>query len=377
MPSGGVAEGRAGEPEAVGRGEPEAVGRGEQSDRGYRCAEEASSLGGLGARSRRERRTRLAAGPRAGAGRPPGVHLRALGSLRRRPSAGLPVAGRPIRRLREAGLLAVAGSLGLHPALGTARVLRAEVLGVRRAAAPQLLIPRLVVQRLVVARLAGCNGVGLVVAKLAVVYALEPRIGPARTGTRLIIEARVVVPLVRIGWASGLREAARATGAPGIRDWLGARGGKGLLGAGHRPDLPAAGWRREALRRVAGARVPGPGRIADLGDLIPGDAGLGWPVAGSPGSPRCVVSGTTVRGAVESRAAVRSPRAFVGRVRVTRISVAVVVDGRLGVGGTGAVGGLDHFPGLGVQLPETVRPGDLGSERRLPPSARAVVRVAP
>ncbi len=286
--------------------------------------------------------------------------------------------------------------------MGTARVLRAEVLRVRRRVAPQLLVPRLVVQRLVVARLARCNGVGVVVAKLAVVYALEPRIGracagrrpvePRPAGTRLVVrrlvsqrlvsQARVAVPLVRVGRAGGLRGAGGATGAPGIHgrrcDRLGARGGEGLLGAGHRPDLLAAGRRRGALRLLAGARVPGPGRIADLGDLIPGDAGLGWPVAGSPGSPRRRgVPGTTVRGAVRSRAAVRSPRAFVGRVRVTRIPVAVVVDGRLGVGGTGAVGGLKHFPGLGVQLPETVRPGDLGSERRLPPSARAVVRIAP
>ena len=74
----------------------------------------------------------------------------------------------------------------------------------------------------------------------------------------------------------------------------------------------------------------------------------------------------------EGRAVVRTSRAFVGRVRVTRIPVAVVVHGRLGVHRAGAVGGLQHFPGLGVQRPETVRPGELRSERRFPPSARAV-----
>jgi len=89
-------------------------------------------------------------------------------------AAGLVVAGRPIRCWREAGLLAVAGSLGLHATLRAARVLRTGALGVPGVAAPQFLVPRLIVKRLVVAWLAGC---GLVVAKLTVVHAREPRIG--------------------------------------------------------------------------------------------------------------------------------------------------------------------------------------------------------
>ena len=199
---------------------PSAGRRGEQADRGYRGAEEAGSLGN---RTRRERRTRLAAAPltraglaeaglgraglaeaglgraglagaglgRAGlpgAGRPPGAHLGALGCLRGGASpvaARLAVPGRPIRRLRESGLLAVGGSPGLHPAVGAARVLRAEALGERRGTAPQFLVPRLIVKRLDIARLTGCNGVhgvGVVVAKLTVVHALEPRISRARAG---------------------------------------------------------------------------------------------------------------------------------------------------------------------------------------------------
>src|SRR5580704_8296541 len=54
---------------------PGAVGRGEQPDLAGRGAEEAS---GLGARTRRERRTRLTARSRPGTAHPPGAALRGL-----------------------------------------------------------------------------------------------------------------------------------------------------------------------------------------------------------------------------------------------------------------------------------------------------------
>ena len=126
---------------------------------------------------------------------------------------------------------------------------------------------------------------------------------------------------------------------------------------------------RERRPRVAGSRIP-------RQPAAPRRSGLAETavLAAEPGPVNsCAVNSW----AAESRGAVRSPRAFVGRVRVTRIPVAVIVHGRLLVDGIGAVGGLQYLPGLGVQLAETVRPGDLGSERRLLPSARAFVRIAP
>jgi hypothetical protein len=59
---------------------------------------------------------------------------------------------------------------------------------------------------------------------------------------------------------------------------------------------------------------------------------------------------TLERGVVtlERGAGLRSPRTVIGGVRVTRISEAVVVHGRLLIDGTRAVGGLQHLPGFGV-----------------------------
>jgi hypothetical protein len=51
---------------------------------------------------------------------------------------------------------------------------------------------------------------------------------------------------------------------------------------------------------------------------------------------------------LERGAGLRSPRTVIGGVRVTRISEAVVVHGRLLIDGTRAVGGLQHLPGFGV-----------------------------
>ena len=93
-----------------------------------------------------------------GAGAPARVHLRPLRAGRAVP-AGLTVTGRPVRRLRQAGQLAGGGTPRLRPALRAAhRTLRAAGgtlraagrRGVRRGAAPQLLVPRLVVKGLVV-----------------------------------------------------------------------------------------------------------------------------------------------------------------------------------------------------------------------------------
>ena len=146
------------------------------------------------------------------------------------------------------------------------------------------------------ARLAGRKRVR-VVTQLAVVHALQPRVGGTRRGggrtveprpagpvlarkglvaahviENPVVEARAAVPLPRVGRVTRLREAA---GAPDLGDRLRAGVGKCLLRAGHRPDLLPAGGRREVLRLVAGTLVAGPGGLADPGDVVSGQLGVG------------------------------------------------------------------------------------------------------
>jgi len=134
---------------------------------------------------------------------------------------------------------------------------------------------------------------------------------------------------------------------------------QGLLGAGHRVDVTRPGGRgREVLRLRA-----------KVGNLVSGDR-----VTGPSGSRR---TGWRPGSGVAPERGIRVPglRALIGGVRVAGIAVAVVVDGRLLIDRSGAVRGLEHVPGLRVKLTETLRPGDLGAERHLAPSAGAFARV--
>jgi hypothetical protein len=79
--------------------------------------------------------------------------------------------------------------------------------------------------------------------------------------------------------------------------------------------------------------------------------------------------------AAERGAGIRVFRAVVRGVRVTRIAIAVVVHGRLLIHRLGAVPGLKYLPGLLVELAETARPGNLGAERYLAPTAGVLLRV--
>ena len=186
---------------------PGAGRRGEQSDRGGRGAEEASSRCG---RIRRERRTRLAATPLAraglaraglagaglpgaglpGAGHPPGVHLQGSaaaageglpgrrGAGRTRPTGPAPAGNRAAGRSREPG--APRGDGGHSGAAGRSP---GGTPG-RSASVPGTTTHRRAARRSPARRVPWGRElrVGVVVAKLAVVHALEPRISRARAG---------------------------------------------------------------------------------------------------------------------------------------------------------------------------------------------------
>jgi hypothetical protein len=357
--------------------------------------------------------------------------------------SGLAWSGLAPGRLAWSGLRA---ATRLRAVAGTARVAAPLVpagraagrgtgrLGEGGRAAAQFRDPGIVVERLVVT---GAAHDGLLVADLVVAHALQARIGRERAvGTRTaatriehgravrtraaaariehrravrtrtgaariehgpavrtpiagarIVQPRVVVPLLGVGRAAGLRRTG-VTAGPEVRDRLRASRGERLLGAGHRVD---------AGRHVTlvAAQV-GPGRAAVVRDLIPGHAA----VAGAVGDRRAARCPRAPVVAQPGAAGGPAARPVVGGIGVARIPVVVYgrcpvagpastcsatgVDVVIGPAATGidlvvgpaAVAGLQQTPGLRVQFTEAVGPGDVGTERHLAPSARDLVRLA-
>ena len=329
--------------------EPPGRGRGEHPDLRGGSAEIAREI--LGGRGGPGPGTGLDAGTHPGvpatletAPPPPGPYPGAAGN-----SPGWAVRG-PLAVAEGAGIAAT-----LVPGGPAARLLR-----VGGRAATQFGVPRLVVERLVVAGLAAGR---LLVAQLVVAHALQPRIGRGprlHPGADVRTTARGRRARRRVhGWRSGPRQAAGRSrpAAPGHRS------------PGNRPRRTRAG-NRDTAGRAHGNPCPD--------------------TRGSRGS-------RPGRRPAGRRRQTRPRGPVVGGIGIARVPVAVVVRRRLRIAGPRAAGtgtgvraglrataeaGLQQVPGLRVDPPEAVRPGEVGPERsvrrpggnvtRLTASARAV-----
>ena len=193
-------------------------------------------------------------------------------------------------------------------------------------ATTQLLVPRLIVKRPVEAvvnrRLVSGRFVSgrLVVAQLVVAHALKARVGKTRVRT-------------------------------------------------------LAGRTRSVKSPARGPRVPGMRGTTEVGNLVARHRGRGRRVAGPSESRRTGWRPGSGSG-TERGIGGRGLRAVIGGIRVAGIAVASVVYSRLPIDGSGVVPGLEHVPGRLVKLTETLRPGNLGTERHLAPSAGANAGVA-